>query len=158
MAASRRLCGLSTPGCHRLRASTHPQQGGVCSPSRRSFLKEPSYDAFREVVAALRAKCPAAFPVIVRTAVLPDSLDGLATRSAQRFVIRVDSRLSEGVAIATVIHEWAHCLGWNHLLDRAVDDHAAGRISTGEYEDVSHGEVFGVAYSACYRAASATWC
>jgi hypothetical protein len=157
MAASRGLCRLSTPGCCHLRAPT-PQSAAFFGVDRGSFLKEPGFDAFREVVAALRVRCPPAFPVIVRTAALPDTLDGLARRTTRRFVIRIASRLSQTEAIATLIHEWAHCFGWNHLLDRAADDLAAGRIQSREFDAVCHGESFGVAFSACYRAASATWC
>ena len=120
-----------------------------------TFLKRPDFQHFQEVVAGLRKLCPTAFPVVVRTALVPEGLDGLAKRRRNRFVIHLDKHLNEHAAVNTLIHEWAHCMSWNLKLDKAADEFAAGRLTPQEFERASHDASFGVAYSEAWSAYSA---
>ena len=120
---------------------------GVVGSKPQSFLKRPEFMRFRHVVADLRRLCPPAFPVVVRTSVVPPDLDGLAKRRRNRFVIHLDHNLRQDAAISVLLHEWAHCRSWSLMLDKAADDAAAGRMSPEEFELVSHDGSFGVAFA-----------
>lgn len=50
-----------------------------------------------------------------------------------RFLVRINSRLPEGLLAEVLAHEWAHLLVWD-----AVDTS-------------DHGPIWGVAYARCYR-------
>lgn len=122
---------------------------GAYQPRARSFMAEARFKRFRHVVAGLRRLCPPAFPVVIRTGLLPPGIEGTCTRRHRRFVITVADRLDEPKAIDTLLHEWAHATAWNHRLDVITqtppkDPHFLERIS--------HGGEWGVAYSTVWRA------
>lgn len=121
---------------------------------RRSFLTQPDFTVFRQVVAGLRKHCPAAYPVVVRTSCLPGDLDGFCRRTSRRFVIHLSDTLSQHAAIHTLIHEWAHARAWNLLLDKASKDADAGRITAEDFEAASHGPEFGVCFAAVWSVVS----
>lgn len=121
------------------------------SRSRESLLTRPGYGLLAATIKGLRLHAPAAFPVIVRTGGVGANLDGFCARRPARFVIHLNERLGPSVAVSVLVHEWAHARGWNHSLDRAVEDLRARRISQEEFEDICHGPAFGVEYATCWR-------
>jgi hypothetical protein len=120
---------------------------GVVGSRPRSFLKRHEFRRFQHILADLRRLCPPAFPVVLRTSVVPPDLDGLAKRRRNRFVIHLDHNLHQEAAISVLLHEWAHCRSWSLMLDKAADEMAAGRMSPEEFEIVSHDGSFGVAFA-----------
>ena len=148
----------------------HRRLPGVCRSSRPltgtllpklgrdkplTFLKRPDFGHFQQVVTGLRKLCPTGFPVVVRTCKVPSDIDGLTKRNSKRFVIHLARHLCQDAAVEVLIHEWAHCMAWNLLLDKAADDYAEGRLSRQDFERVSHNASFGVAYSEAWAAYSA---
>ncbi len=123
---------------------------------RGSFLKRPGYEAFRGVLATLRLELPPARPVVVRTKVFQESFPamtfGECVRSSERYVIRLNAKMDQNMAIETLCHEWAHALAWNYLLDRLVWD---PEVTREEFEAASHDGAWGCAYSRVWRAYSA---
>ena len=126
--------------------------GGVAEQA--SFLQRPDFDVFQAVVAGLREHCPPAFPVVVRTSRLRPSLDGYCRRRPNRFVLHLNSDLSQPAAVDTLIHEWAHARAWNLLLDAAAGGFAEGRVTRQEFDALAHGPEFGAAYAEVWRAFS----
>lgn len=124
---------------------------GVFRP-RQTFLQRRDFRAFRCVLEGLRRNCPAAFPIVVRTSRLPNGIQGYCKRRRNRFVVHFSSSLTQSAAIDTLLHEWAHALGWNLLLDRLGDDMQAGRITPQDFEELSHGPEFGTAFATVWRA------
>lgn len=122
---------------------------GSSSPS---FLQRPDFGMFQHVVAGLREFCPTAYPVIVRTSSTPANVEGLTKRNENRFVIHLDRNLTEDSAINVLIHEWAHCVSWNLLLDKASDEYIAGNLTWADYERACHDATFGVAFAAVWAA------
>jgi Zn-dependent peptidase ImmA (M78 family) len=88
-------------------------------------------------------------PVVVRTAWLDGGLLGQCIRRPKRFVVRLNSRMSEEMAIETLLHEWAHALAWNYSLDRLAEN---PEIEPAEFDRASHDEAWGCAYSRVWRA------
>ena len=116
--------------------------------SNKSFLRRPGWGAFRRVVADLRQLCPAAKPVVVRTAWLAPEILGECIRRRQRFVIRLNNQLRQDQAVEVLCHEWAHALAWNFALDRLASEPG---ISPGVFDAASHDEAWGCAYSRVWR-------
>jgi hypothetical protein len=114
-------------------------------------MQRPGYELLVATVNALRKAAPCAYPVIVRSGGVPDTMDGFCIRRKSRFVIHLGEFLSPTNAVAVLVHEWAHARAWSHALDRAAKDVAAGRISEREFDAVCHGPGFGVAYAECWR-------
>lgn len=145
--ASRVLCcrrtGLAAPG------PLPPQASAGLQSATGSFLDRPGWDVFRKVVEGLRRACPAAKPVVVRTAWLPRTTLGECVRRPQRFVVRLNMAMSESMAVETLCHEWAHALAWNYSLDKLARQ--AG-VSPQEFDLASHDEAWGCAYSRVWRA------
>ncbi len=139
-------------------SDTHGEAPGspcAASPAASySFLRRPRFEAFRAVLRGLREHCPPAYPVVIRTSRLPWDVEGFCKRRRNRFVIHLRASLSLATAIDTLLHEWAHALGWNLLLDRLGDDMHAGKITPAEFELASHGPEFGTAFAAVWRAFS----
>ncbi len=119
-----------------------------------SFLGRRGFEAFRRVLEGLREHCPPAFPVVVRTSRLPRGIEGYCKRRRNRFVIHLSAFLGQAAAVDTLVHEWAHAVSWSLLLDRAGDDLQAGRITTEQFEEASHGAEFGTAFAVVWRAFS----
>jgi hypothetical protein len=92
--------------------------------------------------------CPPALPVTVRTGRLGARLNGDCVRDRNRFVIRVSSELDQNGAIDTLVHEWAHALAWSLECDRRMRDFS---ISAEEFQALSHGPAWGVAYSRAWQ-------
>jgi hypothetical protein len=124
-------------------------ESSLNSVSKESFLRRDSWVDFRSVLAVLRGKCPAAMPVVVRTAWLPPTILGECIRRPARFVIRLNNRMNQQEAIDTLIHEWAHALAWNYSLDKMASD---PEVDRGVFEAASHDEAWGCAYSRAWRA------
>jgi hypothetical protein len=89
-------------------------------------------DYFREV-ARFYQKCNLVMePISVRRLKLREGLDGLCEKQDDRFVIKVNTNLSENYSIDVLIHEVAHVLAWDKDSD-------------------VHGPNWGKAYSKVYR-------
>ena len=69
----------------------------------------------------------------------------------QRFRITIRKDLNEDAAIDTLIHEWAHSLAWNYMLEKAALELTQGQIDQAEFEDRAHGPEFGVAFATVWR-------
>jgi hypothetical protein len=123
--------------------------GGILRAARRrSFLTRPDFTVFRKVVAGLREHCPAAYPVVVRTAWLAREILGECIRRRHRFVIRLNNQMDQAQAIETTLHEWAHALAWNYSLDRLASEPG---VTPEAFDRASHDEAWGCAYSRVWR-------
>lgn len=137
--------------CHRSGPTGLPtatSRNGDCAALRLSFLRRPGWTIFGTVLAGLRRHCPAAMPVVVRTSWLSSDTLGRCARRKSRFVIALNANMNEHDAVETLIHEWAHALSWNLVLDRlsrqdSVDPH--------DFQEASHDEAWGCAYSRVWR-------
>ena len=117
--------------------------------ARKNFSGRPEFEHFREVLARLRKNCPAAKPVVVRTAWLPPTTLGECSRRRERFVIRLNRHQSQEQAVETLCHEWAHALAWSYSLDKLARD---PHVTSEQFEQASHDEARGCAYSKVWRA------
>mgnify|MGYP001354812276 CR=1 FL=1 len=91
---------------------------------------------YRKIVQIIKKNFPE-YKVSVRRTKLPDTLCGdcrlvNGKKKRKEFLIRINNRLSEDLAIETFVHEWAHVIAW----------HAPGD---------DHGCHWGRAYSKVYR-------
>jgi hypothetical protein len=111
------------------------------------LAKRPGFDLFGVTVACLRELCPTPFPVIIRTADLAPEMDGCCHRTQGRFVIQLDRGLDCEKAVNVVLHEWAHARAWNHLLDAACGT----GMTPEEFDRLSHGPEFGIAFAEVWR-------
>ena len=73
---------------------------------------------------------------------------GECVRRSERYVIRLNAKMDQNMAIETLCHEWAHALAWNYLLDRLGRD---PDVTREEFEAASHDEAWGCAYSRVWR-------
>lgn len=92
--------------------------------------------------AALRRRFPTAFPVSVRLCQMDDRFgdaDLTGDDDKRRFVIRIESRLTTALQIHFLVHEWAHCLRWDH------------RHDVGDADWDAHDGAWGVHYAEVYR-------
>jgi hypothetical protein len=115
---------------------------------RSSFLRRPGWTIFRQVLSGLRTHCPAAMPVVVRTSRLSGDTLGRCARRKSRFVIALNAAMTEHDAVETLIHEWAHALSWNLVLDHLSRQEA---VAPQDFQDASHDEAWGCAYSRVWR-------
>ena len=113
-----------------------------------SFLRRPGWEEFRRVLGSLRALCPAANPVVVRTAWMAENILGECVRRRARFVIRLNNQLRQDQAVEVLCHEWAHALAWNYSLDRLSKTPG---IDPAAFDHASHDEAWGCAYSRVWR-------
>ena len=112
------------------------------------FVRRPNWRIFPVVLAGLRQHCPAAMPVVVRMSWLPSDTLGRCARRKSRFVVALNAAMNEHDAVDTLLHEWAHALSWHLVLDRlsqVLDSQA-------DFEQASHDELWGCAYSRVWRA------
>jgi len=116
---------------------------------RTGILARTHWRMFPVVVAGLRRHCATAMPVIVRAARLPGDTLGRCGRRRSRFVIMLNSSLEECEAVDTLLHEWAHALSWHFVLDRMARQPS---LVPAEFEQASHDELWGCAYSRVWRA------
>lgn len=114
----------------------------------QSFHDRSDWLTFPKILFGLRALCPPAKPVVVRASRLPDDTLGHCTHRRHKFVIQLSHQLREHDAIEVLVHEWAHALGWNYVLD------ALGKrpnMTDDEFDRHSHDSAWGCAYSRAYR-------
>lgn len=119
--------------------------------STTTFLHRKDWRSFKATLECLREKCVTAQPVVVRTSWLPPDTFGECIRRKKRFVVRLNSAMTESQAVETLLHEWAHALAWNYSLDRMARDPDVDREL---FEGASHDEAWGCAYSRVWRAFS----
>ena len=111
-------------------------------------LISPRNDAdLRFVFARLRELVPAGLPVKLRLAHIL-SADGWCRRRKTNFEITVSRYMNRSEAIEVLLHEWAHAVAWNHLDDALARNPA---VSKAEFDHVSHGPAWGVAFSRVYQ-------
>lgn len=119
-------------------------------PTRVATLKSrEAWKFFPRVLAQLRDKCPPARPVIVRASYLPPTTLGQCIGRPKRFVVLLSHFLTEQNAVDVLIHEWAHALAWNCIIDEYGKQ---GGIDEREFHQLSHDETWGLAFSKAYRA------
>lgn len=130
-------------------ATVSPGTPGAGHTGKTSFLHRPDWHAFRAVLTVLRSLCPAAMPVVIRTAWLPDTLLGECVRRQHRFVVRLNDQMGEDQAIEVLCHEWAHALAWNYSLDQLAND---PDLDPAAFDRASHDAAWGCAYARVWRA------
>lgn len=149
------LTGIMHPGALRLKCRMTTLGSRISPPDRcprglqQNFRSDGGFGAFQGVLGYLREHCPAAQPVIIRSAWLADETAGECVRRPKRFVIRLNRNLSEAIAVETLLHEWAHALAWNFALDRLAK---APETTAEEFQAAAHDESWGCAYSRVWRA------
>ncbi len=132
--------------CHR-RDDFDP---GTIIPSRvASLTQRHGWRFFRRVLAHLRDTCPPAKPVIVRASNLPSTTLGECIGRPSRFVVLVNHFLTEQNAVDVLIHEWAHALSWNCLIE---EQGKRNDVDDRQFQELSHDETWGCAFSKVYRA------
>jgi hypothetical protein len=95
---------------------------------------------YKSVLKILKEKCKVAFPMDVKRVNLTKD-DGYCRKEKNKFVIRIDRKLTENEAVEILLHEVAHALSWNYLDDKLSDE---------EFKKRSHGPTWGVAYAEVY--------
>ena len=158
--ADRRVANGPTKGgpvvlcCHRACSSGMGlSSSAIQQPSSRtSFLRRTGWREFRGVLAGLRAQCPTAMPVVVRTSWLPDTILGQCVRRRHRFVVSLNDGMDQPQAVECLLHEWAHALAWSYSLDKLARDPDVPRE---DFEAACHDEAWGCAYSRVWRAYTA---
>lgn len=102
-----------------------------------------TFKRYRTLVAALKKHAPPAYPISVKRETLRNKTEGVCWKHGKKFIIVVERSLSEPRAIDVLLHEWAHALAWNNLLDTAKTDD--------EFNKLAHDASWGVAYSQVYQ-------
>lgn len=100
------------------------------------------YKKYNKLLYMLKKHAPAAYPVSVRRKMLPKQLEGMCWKESKKFCIHICTKLDEARAMDVLLHEWAHAIAWNNLLDSVKTDE--------EFHRLSHGPEWGVAYSKVY--------
>jgi hypothetical protein len=113
----------------------------------KSFSQDGQHPDFQQVLASLRVLVPTPLPVIVRTSRLPADRYGECMNMGGHFLVRIARDCSEPEAIETLLHEWGHALAWNYAMDRLGKFPPKSRA---EFERLSHGPDWGVAFSRVY--------
>jgi hypothetical protein len=116
-----------------------------------TFRNRPGYERVGIVTENLRIHCPPALPVIVRAGRTGPENSGYCACRDNKFVITIDHALSCDSVLETLIHEWAHSLAWNYMLEKAALELTHGQIDQAEFEDRAHGPEFGVAFATVWR-------
>jgi hypothetical protein len=116
------------------------------------FSNRPGYEFVGLAVENLRLYCPPALPVTVRAGKSHPRMDGYCTRRGDKFFIEIDHALGREELLNVLVHEWAHARGWNFMLEKAADDFSDGNITQEQFEAISHGPEFGVAFAEVWRA------
>lgn len=86
-------------------------------------------------------------PVVVRMSWLPSDTLGRCARRKSRFVVALNAAMNEHDSVDTLLHEWAHALSWHLVLDRLSRE----LDSQADFEQASHDELWGCAYSRVWR-------
>ena len=90
------------------------------------------FTQYRKLLSYLKVKLPISRKVIVRRMKLPQGSDGDCSAVRGKFLVRISNKLSDGMAMETLIHELGHCLAYNR-------------------HGNEHGIEWGKAYSLVYR-------
>ena len=102
-----------------------------------------SFKNYRILVSALKRHVPPAYPVSVCRRKLSRHREGECWKHGKKFFIQIERALAEPRAIDVLLHEWAHAIAWNNLLDNAKTDD--------EFNKLAHDASWGVAYSQVYQ-------
>jgi len=88
---------------------------------RRTDSSHPSLPPpYRTLLKRLRAEFPPRYPVEVRRVKMVDH--GTSTRDGRKFKIRINREIELENIWDTLLHEWAHLLGWDPR-ERLLDAH-----------------------------------
>ena len=63
-------------------------------------------------------------------------------------MITLNADMNEHDAVETLVHEWAHALSWNLVLDRLSRQDS---VDPQDFQEASHDEAWGCAYSRVWR-------
>lgn len=102
---------------------------------------------FWPIVEGLKTLLPPALPVVVKVGRAGSRCHGFCEGRRSSFLIMVSDDLVPAHAIDVLQHEWAHALAWNLLDDRLS---RKKRLPSIEFERLSHGSEWGVAFSKVY--------
>jgi hypothetical protein len=102
-----------------------------------------SYKQYNALVRALKTHAPPAYPISVRRLPLADGHEGFCYKHGKKFHIQISKTVPENRAIDILLHEWAHAVAWNTMLDAAKTDD--------EWNKLAHDASWGVAYSKVYQ-------
>lgn len=102
-----------------------------------------TFKKYRTLVTSLKKHAPPAYPISVKRKALRNKTEGVCWKHGKKFFIVVERALGESRAIDVLLHEWAHALAWNDLLDNAKTDD--------EFNKLAHDASWGVAYSRVYQ-------
>jgi len=89
------------------------------------------FQKYYELSRYLKTNLPIKYKVVVRRLPL-NKIDGDCLLFNKKFIVRINNKLSEELAMETLIHEFSHCLSY----------HCKGN---------DHGPEWGKAYSKTYR-------
>lgn len=101
-----------------------------------------TFKRYKKLLNMLRKHAHPAYPISVRRKKLPKQLEGVCWKNDKKFYIHICSSIDESRAMDVLLHEWAHAIAWNNLLDAVKTDE--------EFHKLSHGPEWGVAYSKVY--------
>jgi len=102
-----------------------------------------AYKQYNALVRALKKHAKAGYPITVRRIKLSDGHEGFCCKHGKKFYIELSRTIPENRAIDVLLHEWAHALAWNDLLDTTKTDE--------DWNKLAHDASWGVAYSKVYQ-------
>jgi hypothetical protein len=110
--------------------------------------RKPDRRFFFRVVEQLKIHLPPRRPVVVLTGRQFSTKHGDCGLIDYRFRIHVSRELNESQAVDVLLHEWAHALSWDTCGDMPVQGR---RLSKYEFDRLTHGPKWGLAYSKVYQ-------
>jgi len=116
--------------------------------SAASLARKPDRRFFFRVVEQLKIQLPSTRPVVVLAGRQFSTKHGDCGLIDYRFRIRVSRELNESQAVDVLLHEWAHALSWDTCGDMSVQGR---RLSKYEFDRLTHGPNWGLAYSKVYQ-------
>jgi hypothetical protein len=121
----------------------------VYGPAHRvERARKPGRRFFIRVLEQLTIHLPPRRPVVVLTGRQFSTKHGDCGLIDFRFRIRVSRELNESQAVDVLLHEWAHALSWDTCGDMSVQGR---RLSKYEFDRLTHGPKWGLAYSKVYH-------
>ena len=90
------------------------------------------YSFYRTVVKTLKDKTYTRYPIYIRRIKMSDFGECELDKKNKRFIIHINRKLAQSIAIEIVIHEIGHVLAWGK-------------------DKQDHGRNWGIAYSKVYR-------
>jgi len=92
------------------------------------------YKFYHEVVNHIKKSLPLNYPISVRRVKTSETINGdcYLDEDKQKFLIRINKKLSQSEAVFTFLHEMGHAISWHKT-------------------DEDHGKTFGIGYAAVYR-------